>query len=345
MEKSFSESYKKAGVDVTAGYQSVELIKEAVRSTYNEGVVSDLGGFGGLYALNTKEMKEPILVSGTDGVGTKLKLAFLMDKHDTIGQDCVAMCVNDIVCCGAKPLFFLDYMALGKNVPEVVATIVKGVADGCKMAGCSLIGGETAEMPGFYKQGEYDLAGFSVGVVEKEKMIDSQNIEIGDQVIGIASSGVHSNGFSLVRKIFDIKEENINKQQEELGMSLGEALLTPTKIYVKAILELLENVKVKGISHITGGGFYENMPRMLREGVSLKIQKDSYPVLPIFKLIQKVGNIPERDMYNTFNMGIGMAVIVKKEEVQKAIEILEQQGEKAYVIGEVIEGQKDIEIV
>lgn len=344
MEKSFSKSYKKAGVDVTAGYKSVELMKEAVRSTYNEGVVSDLGGFGGLYALNTKEIKEPILVSGTDGVGTKLKLAFLMNKHDTIGQDCVAMCVNDIVCCGAKPLFFLDYMALGKNVPEVVATIVKGVADGCKMAGCSLVGGETAEMPGFYQPGEYDLAGFSVGVVEKEKIIDSQTIEIGDQVIGIASSGVHSNGFSLVRKIFNINEENINQQQEELGMSLGEALLTPTKIYVKAILELLENVKVKGISHITGGGFYENMPRMLREGVSLKIQKDSYPVLPIFKLIQKVGNIPERDMYNTFNMGIGMAVIVKKEEVQKAIEILEQQGEKAYVIGEVIEGQKEIEI-
>lgn len=345
MEKSFSESYKQAGVDVTAGYQSVELMKEAVKSTYNENVVSDLGGFGGLYALNAKEMKEPILVSGTDGVGTKLKLAFLMNKHDTIGQDCVAMCVNDIICCGAKPLFFLDYMALGKNVPEVVATIVKGVADGCKMAGCSLVGGETAEMPGFYKQGEYDLAGFSVGVVEKEKMINGQTIEVGDQVIGIASSGVHSNGFSLVRKIFDINEDNINQYQEELGMTLGESLLTPTKIYVKAILKLLETVKVKGISHITGGGFYENMPRMLREGVSLKIQKDSYPVLPIFKLIQKEGNIPERDMYNTFNMGIGMAVIVKKEEVQKAIEVLEQQGEKAYVIGEVIEGQKEIEIV
>lgn len=341
MEKSFSESYKQAGVDVTAGYKSVELMKEAVKSTYNEGVISDLGGFGGLYALNMKEMKEPILVSGTDGVGTKLKLAFLMNKHDTIGQDCVAMCVNDIICCGAKPLFFLDYMALGKNIPEVVATIVKGVADGCKMAGCSLIGGETAEMPGFYKQGEYDLAGFSVGVVEKDKMINSQAIEIGDQVIGIASSGVHSNGFSLVRKIFDIKEENINQYQEELGMTLGEALLTPTKIYVMAILKLLENVQVKGISHITGGGFYENMPRMLREDVSLKIQKDSYPVLPIFKLIQKVGNIPERDMYNTFNMGIGMAVIVRKEEVKKAIKILEEQGEKAYVIGEVVERNKE----
>lgn len=344
MEKSFSESYKQAGVDVTAGYQSVELMKEAVRSTYNEGVVSDLGGFGGLYALNTEKMKEPILVSGTDGVGTKLKLAFLMNQHDTIGQDCVAMCVNDIICCGAKPLFFLDYMALGKNVPEVVATIVKGVADGCKLAGCSLVGGETAEMPGFYQPGEYDLAGFSVGVVDKEKMIDSQTIEIGDQVIGIASSGVHSNGFSLVRKIFDIKEENINDYQKELGMTLGEALLTPTRIYVKPILELLDKVQVKGISHITGGGFYENMPRMLRDGVSLQIQKDSYPVLPIFELIQKVGNIPERDMYNTFNMGIGMAIIVKKEETQKAIEVLEQQGEKAYVIGEVTEGNKEINI-
>ncbi len=345
MEKSFSESYKQAGVDVTAGYQSVELMKEAVKSTYKEGVISDLGGFGGLYALNTQKIKEPILVSGTDGVGTKLKLAFLMDKHDTIGQDCVAMCVNDIVCCGAKPLFFLDYMALGKNIPEIVATIVKGVAEGCKMAECSLVGGETAEMPGFYKQGEYDLAGFSVGVVDKEKMINSETIEVGDQVIGIASSGVHSNGFSLIRKIFHINEENIKENKEELGMSLGEALLTPTKIYVKAILALLEKVQVKGISHITGGGFYENMPRMLKEDVSLKIQKDSYPILPIFKLIQKEGNIPERDMYNTFNMGIGMAVIVKEEEAQKAIEILEAQGEKAYVIGEVIKGKKEIEII
>lgn len=345
MEKSFSESYKQAGVDVTAGYQSVELIKDAVKSTYHEGVMSDLGGFGGLYALSTQKMKEPILVSGTDGVGTKLKLAFLMNKHDTIGQDCVAMCVNDIICCGAKPLFFLDYMALGKNVPEVVATIVKGVAEGCKKAGCSLIGGETAEMPGFYQEGEYDLAGFSVGVVEKEKMINSENIEVGDEVIGIASSGVHSNGFSLVRKIFNIQEETAQEYKEELGMSLGDALLTPTKIYVKSILSLLEKVQVKGISHITGGGFYENMPRMLKDDVSLRIQKNSYPVLPIFSLIQKQGNIPERDMYNTFNMGIGMAIIVKKEETQKAIKILEEQGEKAYVIGEVVKGQKEIEIV
>ncbi len=344
MEKSFSESYKQAGVDVTAGYKSVELMKEAVKSTYTEGVISDLGGFGGLFALDKSEFKEPILVSGTDGVGTKLKLAFLMNKHNTIGQDCVAMCVNDIICCGAKPLFFLDYMALGKNVPEVVATIVKGVADGCKMAGCSLVGGETAEMPGFYKEGEYDLAGFSVGVVEKSKMIDSKTIEIGDKVIGISSSGVHSNGFSLVRKIFDVNEENLKQQYDELGLTLGESLLTPTKIYVKPILKLLDSIQVKGISHITGGGFYENMPRMLKEGVSLEIQKDSYPVLPIFKLIQKIGNIPERDMYNTFNMGIGMAVIVKKEDAKKAVEILEQQGEKAYIIGEVISGNKEIKI-
>lgn len=345
MEKSFSESYKQAGVDVTAGYKSVELMKEAVRSTYNENVISDLGGFGGLFALNAKEMKEPILVSGTDGVGTKLKLAFLMDKHDTIGQDCVAMCVNDIICCGAKPLFFLDYMALGKNVPEVVATIVKGVTDGCKMAGCSLIGGETAEMPGFYQQGEYDLAGFCVGVVEKEKILNNQTIEIGDKVIGISSSGVHSNGFSLVRKIFNINEETVKEYKEELGMTLGEALLTPTKIYVKAILELLEKVQVKGISHITGGGFYENMPRMLKEGVSIEIKKDSYPIPPIFKLIQKTGNIEERDMYNTFNMGIGMAVIVKKEEAQKAIKILEEQGEKAYEIGEIVEKRQEGQIL
>ena len=341
MEKSFSESYKQAGVDVTAGYQSVELMKEAVKSTYNKGVISDLGGFGGLYALNTEEIKQPILVSGTDGVGTKLKLAFLMNKHDTIGQDCVAMCVNDIICCGAKPLFFLDYMALGKNIPEVVATIVKGVTDGCKMAGCSLVGGETAEMPGFYQQGEYDLAGFCVGVVEKEKILNNKTIEVGDKVIGIASSGVHSNGFSLVRKIFNINEETVKEYKEELGMTLGEALLTPTKIYVKAILELLQNVEVKGISHITGGGFYENMPRMLRDNISIEIKKDSYPVPPIFKLIQKTGNIEERDMYNTFNMGIGMAVIVKKEETQKAIEILEKQGEKAYEIGEIVEMRQE----
>ena len=344
MNQSFSESYKNAGVDVTAGYKSVELMKQFVKSTYNENVISDLGGFGGLYSLNSEKTEDTVLVSGTDGVGTKLKLAFLMNKHDTIGQDCVAMCVNDIVCSGAKPLFFLDYMALGKNVPEVVATIVKGVADGCKIAGCSLIGGETAEMPGFYKEGEYDLAGFSVGAVDRSKIIDNNTVEIGDVVIGIASSGVHSNGFSLVRKIFDVNKENLSKYYDELGMTLGECLLTPTKIYVKSILELMKNIKIKGISHITGGGFYENMPRMLKEGVSIYINKDSYPVLPIFKLIQKIGNIPIRDMYNTFNMGIGMAVIVKKEDAENAVKILEEQGEKAYIIGRVEEGNKEIKI-
>ena len=345
MEKSFSESYKNAGVDVTAGYKSVELIKKCVQSTYTDGVISDIGGFGGLFAPNIKGMKEPILVSGTDGVGTKLKLAFLLDKHDTIGQDCVAMCANDIICCGATPLFFLDYVALGKNVPEVVATIVKGVTDGCKMAGCALVGGETAEMPGFYPVDEYDLAGFCVGIVDKEKIINSDTIEVGDKVIGIASSGVHSNGFSLVRKVFDVNKENLNEYREELGKTLGEALLAPTKIYVKPVLKLLEQIKVKGISHVTGGGFYENLPRMLNDKVALNINKNSYEVPAIFKLIQKEGNIPERDMYNTFNMGIGMAIIVPKEDVKRAIEILESEGEIAYEIGEVVSGNKDINII
>lgn len=344
MEKSFSNSYKEAGVDVTAGYKSVELMKKYVQSTYIPGVESDLGGFGGLFAPDIKDMKKPILVSGTDGVGTKLKLAFLMDKHDTIGQDCVAMCVNDIVCCGARPLFFLDYMSLWKNIPEMVATIVKGVTDGCKMAGCALVGGETAEMPGLYSENEYDLAGFSVGIVDQEKMINSESIEVGDVVIGLASSGVHSNGFSLVRKIFNVNEENLKEYREELGKTLGEALIEPTKIYVKPVLKLLEQVNVKGISHITGGGFYENMPRMLNEKVALNINKDSYEVPAIFKLIQKEGNIPLRDMYNTFNMGIGMAIIVPKNEQEKALEILKEAGETAYVIGEVVEGNKEINI-
>lgn len=344
MEKSFSESYKAAGVDVTAGYKSVELIKNAVKSTYIDGVASDLGGFGGLFAPNLKDMKEPILVSGTDGVGTKLKLAFLMNKHDTIGQDCVAMCVNDVVCCGAKPLFFLDYMSLWKNIPEMVATIVGGVAEGCRQAGCALVGGETAEMPGLYSENEYDLAGFSVGIVDKEKMIDSSKIEIGDKVIGIASSGVHSNGFSLVRKVFDVNAENLKEYKEELGMTLGEALITPTKIYVKPALSLIENVDVRGISHITGGGFYENMPRMLRDGVALNIDVNSYSRKPIFDLIQKTGNIPTRDMYNTFNMGIGMAVIVPEKDVEKTLDVLKAQGEEAYVIGEVVAGNKEINL-
>lgn len=344
MEKSFSNSYKEAGVDVTAGYKSVELMKKYVQSTYIPGVESDLGGFGGLFAPDIKDMKKPILVSGTDGVGTKLKLAFLMNKHDTIGQDCVAMCVNDIVCCGARPIFFLDYMSLWKNIPEMVATIVKGVTDGCKMAGCALVGGETAEMPGLYSENEYDLAGFSVGIVDQEKMINSESIEVGDVVIGLASSGVHSNGFSLVRKIFNVNEENLKEYREELGKTLGEALIEPTKIYVKPVLKLLEQVNVKGISHITGGGFYENMPRMLNEKVALNIDKDSYEVPAIFKLIQKEGNIPLRDMYNTFNMGIGMAIIVPEEEQEKALEILKEAGETAYVIGEVVEGNKEINI-
>ncbi len=342
MEKSFSESYKSAGVDVTAGYKGVQLMKKAVQATYTKEVISDIGGFGGFYAPQIKQMEEPILVSGTDGVGTKLKLAFLMDKHDTIGEDCVAMCANDVICTGASPMFFLDYMALGKNIPEKVATIVAGVAEGCKKANCSLIGGETAEMPGFYPEDEYDLAGFCVGIVDKKKIINSKTIEIGDKVIGLKSSGVHSNGFSLVRKIFNINKETINEYVEELGMTVGEALLKPTKIYVKPILKLIEQVQVKGISHITGGGFYENMPRMLREGVSLKIDKNSYEVPAIFKLIQTRGSIPERDMYNTFNMGIGMAVIVASNEVEKAINILKEAGEEAYEIGEIVEGNKEI---
>lgn len=342
MEKSFSESYKAAGVDVTAGYKGVELMKKAVQATYTNAVISDIGGFGGLYAPQIKGMEEPILVSGTDGVGTKLKLAFLMDKHDTIGEDCVAMCANDVICTGASPMFFLDYMALGKNIPEKVATIVAGVAEGCKKANCSLIGGETAEMPGFYPVDEYDLAGFCVGIVDKKKIINNKTIEIGDKVIGLKSSGVHSNGFSLVRKVFDVNKENLNEYVESLGCTVGEALLKPTKIYVKPILKLIEQVKVKGISHITGGGFYENMPRMLREGVALKIDKNSYEVPPIFKLIAERGNIPERDMYNTFNMGIGMAVIVPESEVEKSLEILKEAGEEAYLIGEVVEGNREI---
>jgi len=342
MEKSFSESYKAAGVDVTAGYKGVQLMKKAVQSTYTNAVISDIGGFGGLYAPQIKGMEEPILVSGTDGVGTKLKLAFLMDKHDTIGEDCVAMCANDVICTGASPMFFLDYMALGKNIPEKVATIVTGVAEGCKKANCSLVGGETAEMPGFYPEDEYDLAGFCVGVVDKKKIIDSKTIEVGDKVIGLASSGVHSNGFSLVRKVFNVNEENLKEYVEELGKTVGEALLEPTRIYVKPILKLIEEVKVKGISHITGGGFYENLPRMLREGVSLKIDKNSYEVPALFKLIASRGNIPERDMYNTFNMGIGMAIIVPENEVEKAINLLKEAGEEAYLIGEVVEGNKEI---
>jgi len=331
VEKSFSESYKLAGVDIIAGYKSVELMKKSVQSTFDNGVLSDIGGFGGLYQPDISNIKEPILVSGTDGVGTKLKLAFLLNKHDTIGQDCVAMCVNDIVCAGAKPLFFLDYLALGKNVPEVVAEIVGGVAEGCRQAGCSLIGGETAEMPGFYPEGEYDLAGFSVGMVDKSKILSCENVKEGDVVIGIASSGLHSNGFSLVRKVFG---NNLEKYAKEL--------LTPTKIYVKQILKLLKEVEVKSISNITGGGFYENIPRALSVEVAVKIDKTAYEVPEIFRIIQKDGNIPERDMYNTFNMGIGMVVFVGQGDADMAINVLSEAGEKAYILGDVVKGKKEV---
>lgn len=339
---SFSESYKAAGVDVTAGYKSVELMKQHVARTKIDGVVSGIGGFGGLFAPNVKDMEEPVLVSGTDGVGTKIKLAFLLDKHDTIGIDAVAMCVNDIICCGAKPLFFLDYIAIGKNIPEKVAEIVSGIAEGCVQSGCALVGGETAEHPGLMPIDEYDVAGFSVGMVDKKKIIDGSNLTEGDVLIGLRSSGVHSNGFSLVRKVFDISEETINNTYPELDGTLGETLLTPTKLYVKPILALIEKVGVKAISHITGGGFYENIPRMLKDGYSAKIVKDAVPVLPIFKVIERVGNIPEHDMYNTFNMGVGMMIAVAKEDAEKAIEVLKENGEDAVILGEVIKGEEGV---
>lgn len=340
--KSFSESYKAAGVDVTAGYKSVELMKKHIAKTNIDGVVSGIGGFGGCFAPNLTGMQEPVLVSGTDGVGTKLKLAFLLDKHDTIGIDCVAMCVNDVVCGGAKPLFFLDYMALGKNIPEKVAEIVSGVAEGCVQAGCALVGGETAEMPGFYPEDEYDLAGFCVGIVDKKKIIDGESLQSGDVLIGLASSGVHSNGFSLVRKVFDINENTINNTYDQLDKPLGETLLTPTKIYVKPLLALIEKCNVKAVSHITGGGFYENIPRMLKDGMSAKITKSAVPVLPIFKVIQKEGNISEHDMFNTFNMGVGMVIAIDKNDVDTALETLANAGEKAFVLGEVVEGDKEV---
>lgn len=340
--KSFSESYKAAGVDVTAGYKSVELMKKHIAKTNIDGVISGIGGFGGCFMPNLSGMEEPVLVSGTDGVGTKLKLAFLLDKHDTIGIDCVAMCVNDVVCGGAKPLFFLDYMALGKNIPEKVAEIVSGVAEGCVQAGCALVGGETAEMPGFYPVDEYDLAGFSVGIVDKKKIIDGENLEAGDVLIGLPSSGVHSNGFSLVRKVFNINEETVKKTYPELDKPLGETLLTPTKIYVKPLLALIEKCNVKAVSHITGGGFYENIPRMLKDGMSAKINKSAVPVLPIFNVIQKEGNISEHDMFNTFNMGVGMVIAIDKNQVDTALSVLAQAGEKAFVLGEVVEGDKEV---
>ena len=340
--KSFSESYKAAGVDVTAGYRAVELMKDHVERTRIPGVVSGIGGFGGLFQPDLTGMKTPVFVSGTDGVGTKLKIAFLMDKHDTVGIDCVAMCVNDVVCCGAKPLFFLDYVAVGKNNPETVADIVNGVAEGCVQAGCALVGGETAEMPGFYPVDEYDLAGFSVGIVDREKIVDGSQIQPGDALIGLQSSGLHSNGFSLVRKILRVNEQNVSMQIDELGRTLGEELLTPTKIYVKPVLELMKQVKVKAVSHITGGGFYENVPRMLRAGVSAKIEKNSIPQMPIFSLLQRQGNIPEHDMYNTFNMGIGMCAAVAGEDADRAVEVLKAAGQPAFIIGEIVSGEKEV---
>ncbi|MBR5251096.1 MAG: phosphoribosylformylglycinamidine cyclo-ligase [Clostridia bacterium] len=342
---SFSESYKNAGVDITAGYKAVDLMKQHIQRTLTKNVCSDIGGFGGLFELDLTGIKRPILVSGTDGVGTKLKLAFLMDKHSTVGIDCVAMCVNDVICCGAKPLFFLDYIACGKNVPERIADIVKGVAEGCVQSGCALIGGETAEMPGFYPVDEYDLAGFSVGVVDREKIVDNKQMQEGDVIIALPSSGVHSNGFSLVRKVFDVEKADLFKTYDELGgKSLGETLLTPTKIYVKPMLKLFEEVTVKGVSHITGGGFYENIPRSFKKGMMAKVDKSAIKVLPIFDLMQKVGNIPQRDMFNTFNMGVGMVAVVSKTDADKALQILKANGEDAYIVGEVVKGEEEIVI-
>ena len=343
IKNSKSDAYAAAGVDITAGYRAVELMKQHIARTLTTGVCSDVGGFGGLFELDLSGISKPVLVSGTDGVGTKLRLAFLMDKHDTVGIDCVAMCVNDIICCGAKPLFFLDYIACGKNVPERIADIVKGVCEGCVQSGAALIGGETAEMLGFYPVDEYNLAGYSTGVVDKDRIIRQENMREGDVILALPSSGVHSNGFSLVRKVFDVEHADLKMPLDALGgKSLGETLLTPTKIYVKPVLALLERVKVKGISHITGGGFYENIPRSIPEGLQAKIEKSAVRVLPIFNLIAKAGNISERDMYNTFNMGVGMSVIVSPEDEQISLEILREQGLDAYPIGRIERGEERI---
>jgi phosphoribosylformylglycinamidine cyclo-ligase len=343
--KSKSDSYAAAGVDITAGYKAVELMKTHIARTMTAGALSDIGGFGGLFELDMSEMKEPVLVSGTDGVGTKLRIAMLMDKHDTIGIDCVAMCVNDIICSGAKPLFFLDYIACGKNVPEKIAQIVSGVAEGCVQAGCALIGGETAEHPGMMPEDDYDLAGFSVGIVDKKKVLDNSKMCPGDVVLALPSSGVHSNGFSLVRKVFDVEHADLQSPCEALGgKSIGETLLTPTKIYVKPLLNLIKAVTVKGVSHITGGGFYENIPRSIPEGLGAKIEKSAVQVLPIFNLIADAGDIPERDMFNTFNMGVGMSIVVAKEDEARALAILRENGENAYRIGEIIQSEEKIVI-
>ena len=345
MSYSKSDSYAAAGVDITAGYKAVELMKAHIAKTLTSGVCSDVGGFGGLFELDLTGITKPVLVSGTDGVGTKLKIAFLTDKHDTIGIDCVAMCVNDVICCGAKPLFFLDYIACGKNYPEKIASIVSGVCEGCVQSGAALIGGETAEMPGFYPIDEYDLAGYCTGVVDKDKIIDNSAMRAGDVIIALPSSGVHSNGFSLVRKVFDVENNDIKLPIDELGgKSIAETLLTPTKIYVKPVLALLDKVKVKGISHITGGGFYENIPRSVPTGLGADIERAAVKVLPIFDLIAKTGGISERDMFNTFNMGVGMSIVVAPEDVEKSLEILKENGENAYVIGKIIKSDDKIVI-
>ena len=345
MEKSFSESYKEAGVDITAGYRAVELMKKHVARTMPDGK-ADIGGFGGLFPLDMTGMKEPVLVSGTDGVGTKLRIAQLLDKHDTIGIDCVAMCVNDIICCGAKPLLFLDYIACGRNVPERIAEIVGGVAEGCVQAGCALVGGETAEHPGTMAEDDYDLAGFSVGIVDKSKVIDNSKMQAGDVMIALPSSGVHSNGFSLVRKVFDVEHCDLKAPVEELnGASLGETLLAPTRIYVKPVLAVMKELTIKGISHITGGGFYENMPRSIPKGLGVKIEKSAVRVPPIFSLIQKRGNISEHDMFNTFNMGVGMSVVVAKEDAARAVELFKANGEDAYILGTIVESEDGVLLV
>ncbi len=342
-EVSKSDSYAAAGVDITAGYKAVELMKEHIARTVTKGVTGGIGGFGGLFELDLTGISHPVLVSGTDGVGTKLKLAFLMDKHDTVGIDCVAMCVNDIICCGAKPLFFLDYIACGKNIPERIADIVKGVAEGCVQAGTALIGGETAEMPGFYPEDEYDLAGYSTGIADRDKIIDNRKMKAGDVIIALPSSGVHSNGFSLVRKVFDVEHADIKSPVAALGgKSLGEVLLTPTKIYVKPVLALLEKVSVRGISHITGGGFYENIPRSIPDGLGALMKRSCVRVLPIFDLIRETGHISERDMFNTFNMGVGMSIIVPESQADTALSILHEYGEDAYAIGQIIESGEKI---
>ena len=340
MKDSHSKAYADAGVDITAGYKAVELMKKHIARTMTSGVCSDVGGFGGLFELDVKGMERPVLVSGTDGVGTKLKLAFLMNKHDTVGIDCVAMCVNDVICCGAKPLFFLDYIACGKNEPEKIADIVKGVAEGCVQSGAALIGGETAEMPGFYPADEYDLAGFAVGAVDKKKILDNSSMKEGDVIIALPSSGVHSNGFSLVRKVFDVEKRDLKAPLAELGgASLGETLLTPTRIYVKPMLALFDKITVKGVSHITGGGFFENIPRSIPDGLGAEIEKSKIRILPVFDLIRKEGNIDERDMFNTFNMGVGMCLIVSREDADRALEILRANGEEAYICGDTVLGE------